>query len=119
METIRSVMTSLDRIFDLLSKERRRYALYYLERRDGPVSIDELAEQVIEWESDPAAVSVPEERFERVELELHHNHLPKASEAEFVEYDPERGVVEISGTPPEFNAVISVAEVIERPPQNS
>lgn len=112
-------MTSLDRIFELLSKERRRYALYYLERRDGPVSIDELAERVIEWETDPAVVSIPEERFKRVELELHHNHLPKASEAEYVEYDPERRKVEVTGTPPEFNAVISVAEVIERPPRDS
>lgn len=112
-------MDSLNRIFDLLSKERRRYALYYLERQDGPVSVDELAEQVIEWETDPAAVSLPEERFERVEIELHHNHLPKASEAEYVEYDPESEEVEITGTPPEFNAIISVAELIERPPRNS
>lgn len=119
MESIRNVMASLNRIFDLLSKERRRYALYYLERQDGPVSIDELAERVIEWETDPAVVSIPEERFERVEIELLHNHLPKASEAEYVEYYPERREVEVTGTPPEFNAVISVAEIIERPPRDS
>lgn len=112
-------MDSLNRIFDLLRKERRRYALYYLERQDGPVSIAELAERVVEWETDPGAVSIPEERFERVEIELQHNHLPKACEAEYVEYDPEREEVEVTGTPPEFNAIISVAEIIERPPRNS
>lgn len=112
-------MDSLNRIFDLLRKERRRYALYYLERQDGPVSIAELTERVVEWETDPEAVSIPEERFERVEIELQHNHLPKASEAEYVEYDPEREEVEVTGTPPEFNAIISVAEIIERPPRNS
>jgi hypothetical protein len=119
VEGIRRVMDSLNRIFDLLSKERRRYALYYLERQDGPVSVDELAERVVEWETDPAAVSIPEERFERVEIELHHNHLPKASEAEFVEYNPERREVEVTGTPPEFNAIISIAEIVERAPRNS
>ena len=86
-------MVSLDRVFDLLSNERRRYALYYLEQHDGPVPIDEVAEQVAEWETDGAPSSIPEEKFDRVEVSLYHNVLPKAAEAKYVEYDPEDEVV--------------------------
>lgn len=108
-------MVSLDRVFDLLSKERRRYALYYLEQQDGLVTVDEVAEQVVEWETNPTTVSIPEEKFEQIEIELHHNDLPKAAEAKYIEYDPEEGVVEVTGTPPEFTAIVSVAKAIERP----
>ena len=66
-------MVSLNRIFLLLSKERRRYA------------------------------------------QLRHNDLPMASGAEYIPYDPAEEYVEITGSPPEFNTTISVAEIIERP----
>nr|WP_255767200.1 hypothetical protein [Haladaptatus halobius] len=41
-------MVSLDRVFDLLGKQRRRYALYYLEQQEGPVTVYEVTEQVAE-----------------------------------------------------------------------
>ncbi len=108
-------MVSLDRVFDLLSDERRRYALYYLEKQDGPVSIDELAEQVAEWETNPGRASVPEEKFEEIELRFIHRDLPKASEAGYVKYDPEEGEIALVDEPREFDAIVSIAEVIERP----
>lgn len=111
-------VVSLDRVFELLRKERRRYALYYLEQQDGPVPIDEVAEKVAEWETDGVRASIPEELFERVECSLRHTDLPKASEAEYIEYDPKEGVVEVTGTPPEVDAILTVAKVIERPDRN-
>ncbi|WP_425493569.1 hypothetical protein [Natronosalvus vescus] len=44
--------------------------------------------------------------------------LPKAAEGEFVEYDPDEGVVDVTGTPVEVDALITVAKVIERPDRN-
>lgn len=111
-------MVSLDRVFDLLSKERRRYALYYLEQQDEPVSIDEVATQVAEWETNGATVTISEDKFEQIEVELQHNDLPKAAEAKYIEYDCEAEVIEVTGTPPEVNAIISVAKTIERPNRN-
>ena len=111
-------MVSLDRVFDLLSKERRRYALYYLEQHDGPVPVEEVVEQVADWETNGATVSIPEEKFEQIEVELHHNDFPKASEAKYIEYNREEEVVEVTGTPPEVTAIISVAKAIERPDRN-
>lgn len=108
-------MASLDSIFDLLRKEDRRYALYYLDQQDGPVPVDELAAAVTERHGDSNEEDGRLSEFESVELELLHQHLPKAAEAEFIEYDDERGVIEVSGTPSEFDAVLTVAELIERP----
>jgi hypothetical protein len=108
-------MVSLNRIFELLSEERRRYALYYLEQQEEPIAVETLAEQIAEWESDPLSFDFPEEKRPSVEIELQHKHLPKASKAEFVEYDSENETVEVTGTPAEFSAIISVSETIERP----
>lgn len=108
-------MEALSEIFGLLSKERRRYALYYLEQADGPVHVDELTEKVSEWESDPPEPAIPEGEYEETILTLKHSHLPKAAEAEYIDYDPTSGFVEISGSPPEFKAVLHVAEAIEHP----
>lgn len=108
-------MTALDRVFDLLREERRRYALYYLEAESGAVRVEELAETVAEWENDPDDGGAPWSERERVELTLQHNHLPKASEVEFIEYDADEEVVRASGTPHEYDAVITVARLIERP----
>lgn len=108
-------MASLSRIFELLSEERRRYALYYLEQHEEPVPVDELAERIAEWEDDPAALDLPEDEHRNVEIELEHKHLPKASDAEFVEYDPDAEVVEVTGSPAEFSAILSISETIEQP----
>lgn len=111
-------MVSLDRVFELLSKERRRYVLYYLEQQDGPVSIDELIEQVATWEVDGVPPSIPEEQFKHIEVSLYQNDLPKTAEAEYIEYHPKEGVVEATDTPPEVDAILTLAKVIERPDRN-
>lgn len=110
-------MEEMDRIFDLLRDERRRYALYYLEKRDGPVSVDEVAEQVAEWETDTTG-SASAETFRDVKTKLCHTDLPKASEVKYVQYNSEEGTVEAVGEPPEFTAITTVAKVIERPDRN-
>ncbi len=70
-------------IFDLLLDQRRRYALYYLSRRVGAVSIEELAEAIALREGTQRPDSL-----ERISTGLHHNHLPKLVDANVVTYDP-------------------------------
>lgn len=111
-------MELLDTVFDLLSDERRRYALYYLEQENDPVAVDELVEQVGKWETTDARDSIPEEKFERIEVEFYHTDLPKASELEYISYDQTEGMVELAGAPPQVDAIIQVAKVIERPDRN-
>lgn len=108
-------MVALDTVFDLLCDERRRYALYYLHERDGPVAVEELISAVVKWETDGRPSVEPSDAFDRVEIDLEHVHLPKSADVEFVQYDPDRGLVQVQGSPPEFDALLTVARLIERP----
>lgn len=110
-----SSMQSLDEVFKLFTRERRRFALYYLEERRGPVTVEELAATIGDWETDSGRGEVPDDRFENVLLELKHEHLPKVAEVEFIEFDPDEGIVTMSGSPAEFDVILSVTEAIEQP----
>ncbi|MFU8869780.1 hypothetical protein [Natronococcus sp.] len=108
-------MVELETVFDLLGDERRRYALYYLYERDGPVSVAEVVETVEKWEDDDAEADPEFDSLDRIALELQHVHLPKSAEVEFIQYDPSRNVVQITGSPPEFDAFVTVAKLLENP----
>ena len=56
--------------------------------------------------------------LDQIELALYHMDLPKAAEAEYVRDDPHNGVIELTSPPPEFDAIIAIAKVIERPARN-
>ena len=111
-------MEILDRVFEVLSEERRRYALYYLEQKDGPVPIEELIEQIAAWETNGSAATIPDEKFREVGLEFYHTDLPKTADLQYVQYDSEAGEVTLTEAPPRVDAIISVARVIERPGRN-
>ena len=108
-------MNALDEVFELLGRERRRYALYYLRQRDGPVTVEELAEAIAEWERDDAEHGPEDERFEEVVLSLNHAHLPKIESADSIEYDRENDRVRIADTAGKAEIFISIAERLERP----
>ncbi|MDG5759472.1 hypothetical protein QA600_08965 [Natronococcus sp. A-GB1] len=106
-------MVELETVFELLREERRRYALYYLYERNGPVSVDELVETVEKWEDEGTAPEL--DSVDEIALELQHVHLPKSAEVEFIQYDPSRNLVQINGSPPEFDAFVTVAKLLETP----
>ncbi|MFW5896152.1 MAG: DUF7344 domain-containing protein [archaeon] len=105
-------------MFEVLSDERRRYTIYYLERQDGPVAIEELVEQIAVCEADGTAEDIPDEKFREIEIELYHTGLPKAADLEYIEYNRESGEVELKEAPPRIDAIVGVARVIERPDWN-
>jgi hypothetical protein len=108
-------MASVDEVLELLRNERRRYALYYLMEGggSGPTHVDELTKAVARMQSEDDE-SVPDEQLTNLKVNLQHVQMPKADEVEFVEYDGENRTVRLVGEPPEFEALATVAEVIER-----
>lgn len=110
-------MQELDSVFDLLSQERRRYVLYYLEQQGGPVPVPEVAKTVQEWENGGTPPEFSGERDTELAITLRHRDLPKMNEAEFIEYDPGNQEIEISGTPSEVKVILAVTEAIEQPRQ--
>ena len=85
-----------DCLFELLSDERRRYALYcFTERSDSTVTFESLVEDLVALER---RVSSQCSRRE-VEISLQHKHLPKLSEMGVVEYASDRSEVTYQGGP--------------------
>lgn len=76
-------------VFELLLSEQRRYALRYLSRRDGPVSLEEFVDGVARLQGEPTR-----QRLEELALEFHHNHLCRLAGAGVLRYDRDAGTVE-------------------------
>lgn len=76
----------LDALAALLGNARRRFVLRYLQLRDAPVPIEELAEAVARWECDDLDEVTPH-RKDCIRASLHHVHLPKLADAGLVRYD--------------------------------
>ncbi len=83
-----------DDIFHLLQTQRRRDVLRYLQGRDGPIELRDLAEQVAAWEQETPIESLTSSERQRVYISLYQTHLPKLDEHEIVEYNKDRGLVE-------------------------
>jgi len=85
---------SEDELFEVLSNSRRRYAVHAIKREDGVTEVGDLAEQVAAWEYETDVEGVSYDERKRVYTALQQSHLPKMDEADIVEYDKNRGVVE-------------------------
>lgn len=86
----RGISPQLDATLDLLSNQRRRYVLYYLREQGGTVSVEELAEQLVEWENDESADR------NQILADLHHSQLPHLDDAGTVTFDAETGYVSLA-----------------------
>ena len=93
----RSVDFTRDDVLEVLSNQRRRYAIHYLKRRDGdPVAVSELTDWVASWENGKEIDALSHRERKRVRNALRQFHLPKMDEYGFVEYDAQRGVIELT-----------------------
>jgi DNA-binding transcriptional ArsR family regulator len=75
-----------DEILNALGDAKRRRIISLLQK-NGPVSQREVAHQLVAWEYDSTPEAVPDKAVEKVEIALHHNHLPKLEDAKLIEYD--------------------------------
>ncbi|MFC7116243.1 hypothetical protein ACFQH2_16610 [Natronoarchaeum sp. GCM10025703] len=102
-----------------MSNQRRRFAIHYLKQqysftsqRPAPVDIGELAEQIASWEYDKPAEHLTAQERKRVQNALRQFHLPKMDDYGFVDYDSQRGTVEL--TEPVLNCDFYVDVLPER-----
>ena len=86
---------SREAVFEALSNERRRCALYYLQRQDGPVALGDVVDHVAAWQYDQPVDALDSKDRMCVYSALHQVHLPKLDETGFVDYDPETGEVRV------------------------
>lgn len=101
-------------VFEILSNIRRRYALHYL-INNGRTNLGSLAERVAAWEYDKSPPEVSSAERKRVYCALQQSHLPKMDDAEVVEFDKRRGVVEPTDAAEELDIYLDVVRRDEIP----
>ncbi|WP_458205856.1 DUF7344 domain-containing protein [Haladaptatus sp. NG-SE-30] len=92
----RATPLSRDMVFDVLKNQRRRYALHYLKQAEETVQLSDLAEQVAAWENDTTVDAISAAERKRVYTALYQSHLPKLDDAGIIDYNQNRGIVELA-----------------------
>lgn len=82
--------------FDVLSCQRRRYVLHYLLSEEARTELGILARQIAAWENEIEREEITSKQRMRTYTALRQAHLPKMDEAGFVEFDRDRGTVELT-----------------------
>ncbi|MFC6954576.1 DUF7344 domain-containing protein [Halorubellus litoreus] len=86
----------LERVFDILRNERRQRVLGYLAVTDDDViRIGDLAEHVAAIENDMPVNALSSQQRKRVYVALYQCHLPKMADAGVIEFDKDRGTIEV------------------------
>lgn len=94
--TFESGEPSREEIFEIVSNQRRRHVVHYLRQQDRPVELRELSTHLSAWENEEAPSAISHDQRRRVYTALRQSHLPKMDEADVIDYDADRGVVEAS-----------------------
>lgn len=101
---------SEDTIFSVLSNERRRYVLHYLDRVEREAELSDLTEQVAAWENGADVADLEYDQRKRVYTSLHQTHLPKLDDAGVVDYDRDRGTVAVAVGAADLDAYLSAVD---------
>ena len=103
-------------VFEVLSNQRRRYALHYLmQHADEPVEMGDLSTQVAAWEADVDPQAVTYDQRKSVHTSLYQYHAPKLDDTGLVEYDSRRGVVELTTAGSELDLYLEAVRGREIP----
>lgn len=99
---------SRGRVFELLSAERRCEILEKLDEEGGRTTIGELAEHIASKENGTDPDQLSSDQRKRVYIGLYQGHLPKLDDANVVDYDRDRGDVELGPGAPRLFAYLSL-----------
>jgi hypothetical protein len=84
-----------DTLFELLQNQRRRDALRYLEANGGRTTLSDMAEHIAAKENDLPVRAINSKQRKRVYIGLYQCHLPKLAGAGVVDFDKDRGTIEL------------------------
>lgn len=105
--------SSLDAVLGVLSDQRRRYALYYLQDQTT-ATLQEVAAQVATWETERGEQAAESVQTDQVYTDFYHRHLPKLADANLIEYDPREELVRYD-CPKQLERVIDIIRWFEHP----
>lgn len=85
-----------DDVFHTLSNRRRRYVLTYLHDNGGHATVREISEELAAWENGVPRPEVTYKQRKRTYTSLIQIHLGTLHDGGFVEYDSDRGEIELT-----------------------
>nr|WP_157512951.1 hypothetical protein [Halapricum sp. CBA1109] len=91
-----AVPLSRDETFEILSNQRRRFALHHLYQNGERADLGDLSEAVAAWENGISLEEVSSAERKRVYTSLQQFHLPKMDEKGIVTFDDRKGVIELT-----------------------
>jgi hypothetical protein len=83
---------------DLMADPHCRHLLEYLRETEGTTSLEEVSRHVVAEITDSPVDEVPPAVLRRVQTWFHHGQLPQLDDIGVVEFDPDAGVVRLTGT---------------------
>lgn len=106
----------LDIVFEILKNRRRRRVLHYLkEGETDSVDLGSLAEHVAALENDKSVAALTSGERKRVYVGLYQCHLPKMNDAGVVDFDRNRGTIELGENADQLDEYLGVDTDAERP----
>ncbi|MFC6765420.1 DUF7344 domain-containing protein [Natrinema soli] len=78
-------------LFAAFAAERRQYALTYLAQKPAAIHLGDLAEYISLKENNPSY-----DWYQRVLVDLHHQHLPYLCDVGLVHYEEETELLELA-----------------------
>jgi len=106
----------LDVIFEILKNRRRRRVLHHLkEQEDGSIDLGSLAEHVAALENDKSVAALTSGERKRVYVGLYQCHLPKMNDAGVVDFDRNRGTIEVGENADQLDEYLDVDGEDETP----
>ncbi|WP_248516617.1 DUF7344 domain-containing protein [Salinarchaeum laminariae] len=95
-ESTEPAQLSLDVVYDILKNTRRRRVLHFLHEEDGDgTTLGDLAERIAAVENDKPRAQLDAQERKRVYVGLYQCHLPRMDDAGVVDFDGDRGTVEL------------------------
>lgn len=102
-------------VFEILSNRRRRFALHAIKRREEPIELSELSEQIAAWEMDTEPEQISYEDRRGVYVTLKTTHLPMMDEQGVIEFEQQTKTVESTELLSELDVYIETLRQDEIP----
>ena len=106
---------SLDLVFEVLKNERRRRVLQYLRDSSGTVSLSDVAEHIAAIENDKPEKALSSQERKRVYVGLYQCHLPKMDDTNVVDFDGNRGTIDLGDNAEQLYPFLEAEEESQRP----
>lgn len=78
-------------LFAAFAAERRQHALMYLAQKPVAIPLGDLAEYIALKEHNPSY-----DWYQRILVDLHHNHLPNLCNVGLIDYEAETELIELA-----------------------